>query len=359
LNYTPVTGLLGVSEGMKRSNSYPARPIKQETVSGVQVHDLTPEGDKRSREVHGRVVINASGVWADELRGYLGGRARLRRLRGSHLIFPSQRLPLPCSVNVLHPDDKRPVFAIPWEGVTIVGTTDTDHRHDLEIDPAISAAEVNYLLKFVQKAFPMQCLTENDIQATFSGIRPVVNTGKANPSKESREHVLWNESGMLSVTGGKLTTFRVMARQALLAVRSRLPGKPDFKDQARILDSCEDVWPETNNLTPAQRLRLAGRYGRTAPALVAQAIPDEMTAISGSVLAWAELRWACREAVCHLDDVLLRRTRLGLLLPEGGAALLEQVGKIVRAELGWDENTWQQESQRYLELWKNSYSWNA
>ena len=114
-------------------------------------------------------------------------------------MLPFKRLPLTRAITFLHPTDGRAVFAIPWEGVVIFGTTDVDHGGNMLTDPTISDAEVEYLLDGLQKVFPAQAFSLSDVTATFSGIRPVVNTGKVNPSRESREHVLWDENGLLTV----------------------------------------------------------------------------------------------------------------------------------------------------------------
>jgi glycerol-3-phosphate dehydrogenase len=320
------------------------------------VCDASPQGGGRTKEVFAPVVINATGVWADDVRGMVGGKPRLRRLRGSHLIFPAQRLPLARSVNVLHPKDGRPVFAYTWEGVTIVGTTDLDHTPPLEIDPPISQAEVEYLLAFVQRAFPGQSLQESDIQGTFSGIRSVVDTGKTNPSKESREYVLWTEAGLLTITGGKLTTFRLMALAALQAIRERLPHRLEINSRHRILNPVPGETISTASLSPAMRLRLLGRYGSSAAALIETSQSGELDSIGGSLSTWAELRWAAHnEAVVHLDDLLLRRVRLGLLLPKGGLNHSERIRAIVQDALGWDYPTWEKELARYAALWQKSY----
>ncbi|MBN2549610.1 MAG: glycerol-3-phosphate dehydrogenase/oxidase [Anaerolineales bacterium] len=326
-------------------------------VCGVQIQDQTPDHPSRTAEVKASMVINATGAWADDLRGQLGQRSRLRKLRGSHLIIPAERLPLTRSVSFLHPQDGRPVFAFPWEGVTLVGTTDEDHEFPLDIEPAISPGEVEYLLKAVQVTFPVQELDLKDIQGTFSGVRPVVNTGKADPSKESREHVFWLEKGLLTVTGGKLTTFRLMAHDALERTRSHLPGKPEFDPDQRVLAEPPDFTSSIEGLTPSARLRLLGRHGANAPHLLAAAQPGELEPIGRSFSLWAELRWAARsEAVVHLDDLLLRRVRLGLLLPEGGLHHLAAIRSIVQPELGWDDARWEQEAASYISLWKQCYS---
>lgn len=324
------------------------------TVCGVAIRDLNPSGGA-SFEAKARVVINASGAWADDLRRQIGGAPRLRKLSGSHLIFPAERIPLKRAVSFLHPVDARPVFAFPWEGVTLIGTTDLDIREPISSDPAISSGETDYLLEAVQFAFPCLDLTSDDIQATFSGVRPVVNTSKSDPSKESREHVLWRENGLLTVAGGKLTTFRLMALDALKKVHDRLP--PHANDvRGRLLDPNPEGLELPEHLPPLARLRLIGRHGFDSIGLLDSARRGEHTQIGDSLALWSELRWAARaEAVIHLDDLLLRRVRLGLLLPHGGTHLLEQVRAVAQPELGWDDHRWQQEAAAYSNLWKKCY----
>jgi glycerol-3-phosphate dehydrogenase len=326
-------------------------------ICGVVVTDEAPGARARTAEARAPLVINACGAWADELRRHLGRRPRLRRLRGSHLIFPFARLPLPRAVSLLHPVDGRPVFIFPWEGVTVVGTTDVVIDDEPERDPVITLAEQEYLMDAAVRAFPESALIAADLQGTYSGIRAVLDTGRADPSRESREALIWLEDGLLTVTGGKLTTFRRMAVRALRRGRSRLPGRLPLRLRERILDppppeSCLD-----EPLAPAVCTRLVGRYGADAPRLAEAARPGELEAIADGVSLWAELRWAARsEGVIHLDDLLLRRVRLGLLLPQGAVPLLDRIRSIVQPELGWSDDRWAAEADRYLDLWRRAFT---
>jgi glycerol-3-phosphate dehydrogenase len=262
------------------------------------------------------------------------------------------------SITFLHPADGRAVFAIPWEGAVIFGTTDVDQDSAIVTDPSISNAEAEYLLTGLQKVFPCQELTFSDVIATFSGIRPVVNTGKVNPSKESREHVIWDENGLLTVSGGKLTTFRIMARDALKAVRRHLgniPFNPDVPVLDPLLPNAESLLTDTH-LPPSQCLRLLARYGVTASKLLCASGEAEMKSIPGTPYVWAEIRQAARsEGVIHLDDLLLRRVRLGLTVPNGGLDQMSLIRSIVQPELGWEDARWQAEEKSYAELWKRAY----
>lgn len=341
LNYARVVSLLKTNIGR---------------VYGVVVRDTSGESN-REIEIRSRVVINATGAWADKLRGDIGKTPRLRPLRGSHLVFAFNRLPLTRAVTFMHPADGRAVFAIPWEGVIIFGTTDVDHDSELTTDPSISGAEAEYLLTGLQKVFPAQELTFADVIATYSGIRPVVDTGKTNPSKESREHVLWDENGLLTVSGGKLTTFRIMARDALKAVRRHL-GPIPFDPDIPVLDVIPaeaEAACAASKLSTTQCLRLLARYGAESEALFTASGAD-LQPVDGTVYLWAELRQAARaEGVIHLDDLLLRRVRLGLLVPNGGLDQMSRIRAIAQPELGWDDLRWQAEEKSYGELWRTSY----
>jgi glycerol-3-phosphate dehydrogenase len=319
-------------------------------VRGVVVRDMAPSAT-RTAEVKAKVVINATGAWADELRAQLGQDKRLRRIRGSHLTFEHRRLPLPEAVSLLHPRDQRAVFAIPWEGVTILGTTDVDHGA-LDEEPAISDDERTYLLEAAQRAFPHAEITERDIISTWSGVRPVINTGKSDPSKESREHAIWKEDGLLTITGGKLTTFAVMARDALGSVEEDLGG---LQARTRVLErNAEGIeWP--SSITDEDRVRLLGRFG----AEVVEIARDREGAhpIPGSIALWSELRHAARsEGIVTLSDLLLRRVRLGLLLPRGGLDLIGQIRAVAQPELGWDDAKWDAELASYTQTWKKAYA---
>ncbi len=319
-------------------------------VRGVVLRDVAP-GATRTAEVQAKVVINATGAWADELRAELGQAKRLRKIRGSHLTFKADRVPLPEAVSLLHPRDQRAVFAIPWEGVTILGTTDVDHG-SLDEEPAISDDERTYLLESAQRAFPALEITEKDIISTWSGVRPVIDTGKSDPSKESREHAIWNEDGLLTITGGKLTTFAVMARDALAAATKELG---ELKERTRVLEPNIDEidWP--TSISDDERLRLLGRFGAEIGDITGDR--EGCHRIDGSIALWSELRLAARDEGCvTLADLLLRRVRLGLLLPNAGLDLVSEIRAVAQPELGWDDAKWDTELARYKETWNKAYA---
>jgi glycerol-3-phosphate dehydrogenase len=324
-------------------------------VVGVRLRDTRTGAVAEARAA---LVINAAGAWSDQLRRQIGQAPHMRPLRGSHLIFPAWRFPVAQVINVIHPWDKRPVFAVPWEGVTLVGTTDLDHDAALDSEPRISGAEVAYLMAALDHYFPGLGLTLDDVQATYAGVRPVISSGRVAPSQASREHVIWYERGLLTVTGGKLTTFRTVALSALREARRHLPELPAPDRRAPSLTPLRVERPAgTGGLSDPAWARLAGRYGRSAPDLIAAAQPGELECIQGTTTLWAELRWSARhEGVVRLEDLLLRRTRLGLLIAQGGLAQIERIRAICQPELGWDDARWQAEQEAYRELWSASYS---
>ncbi len=344
-----------VAEGGSAINYAAAEDLLQEDgqVVGVRLRDGVCD---RTAEVRARVVINATGAWVDWLRSQLGAAACIRPLRGSHLLFPAWRLPAAQAITFLHPLDRRPVFIFPWESITLVGTTDLDHGQPLYAEPAISPEEVAYLMAAVEAQCPSLGLTLDDVISTFAGVRPVIGSGACDPSEESRDHVVWEQGGLLTVTGGKLTTFRLIARDALEAVAHRLPTLPVLDRDVPVLNPVDLELPGAEHLEDQVRRRLVGRHGADAPALVAAARPGELEAIPGTSTMWAELRWAARaEGVVHLDDLLLRRVRLGLFLRDGGNALLPQIRAVCQQELGWDHLRWEAEVAAYLELRRRCY----
>jgi len=327
------------------------------SVRGAAIVDQDDAAGGRSLEVQAGVVINATGAWADGLRASVGGGPRLRKLRGSHLVFPWPRLPLTRALTFLHPSDGRPVFAFPWEGVTVFGTTDVDHGGPLADEPAISPAEIDYLMEGLQRAFAGAAPRESDIQSTFAGVRGVLNTGKANPSKESREHLLWDEKGLVTVTGGKLTTFRTMALGALNRVRHHLPVGTERLRKARMLDVPNPPGPRLACLPPAVQSRLIGRYGSEAGSVLDCSSEPQPDSIGTLPALWAELRWAARsEGVLHLDDLLARRLRLSLTLPGGGLDDLDRIRGTIQGELGWDDDRWEREVERYRAAWRSHHA---
>lgn len=326
-------------------------------VCGAVLKENNGSGEQTA-EVKARVVINAAGPWSDDLRKQVGATPRIRPLRGSHLIFHRDRLPIQHAVTLLHPRDHRAMFAIPWEGTTMIGTTDLDHKATPGAnEPYAMADEIDYILEAGNATFSEPRLTHEDVISSFAGLRPIISSGEnLDPSKESRAHVVWEEEGLITVTGGKLTTFRIMAEQALNLAAPHLPGKPDFSKRARYFDALPKVEAPAG-MNAADLAYLMGRYGKETSDLFSLAQPGELDHIGVLPNIWAELRFAARkEGVQHLDDLLLRRVRLGMLLPEGALPQIDRIRAIVQPELGWNESRWQQELARYQKIYQAYYS---
>ena len=340
LNYARVENLLKDSAGRVR---------------GVTVEDRS-RANQGTLELNARAVINATGPWTDKLRKELGRQERVRPLRGSHLIFSFRDLPISHAVTLMHPKDGRAMFAIPWEGRTIFGTTDLDHPFPLEQEPFCTKEEIDYMLEAIHAIFPNTNITGNSIISTFAGLRPIVRGDANNPSAESRAHLILEEDGMVTVTGGKLTIFEIMAEDALKAVLPQLgielkPIQHWFKPNP--------AYSSENRLSLESFHYLVGRYGQDLPDLLNMSQPQDLQQVDELCLHWAELAYNARYGMVeHLDDLLLRRTRLGMLLPDGGLGVIEKVKQLTQSELPWTEEEWQSEITRYQEIYQKAYSPN-
>ncbi|GIC76317.1 glycerol-3-phosphate dehydrogenase/oxidase [Moritella sp. F3] len=333
-----------------------------EQVTGIRVADQV---SGQEFNLAAKVVINATGPWTDKLRQQMQAKKAIRPLRGSHLIVPSWRLPLAYSVSYFHPEDKRPIFAFPWENSTVIGTTDLDHHHDLEQQPCISQNEVDYLLNGINKQFPQADINEADVISTYAGIRPVVSNSantkndvnNTKPSDEKREHSIWNEQGLISVAGGKLTTFRLIALDVLKVAQHYLPDMNLVDLQTSKLFKPITVTPPVDSNLPQQQIqRLKSQYGNNYSYLLNHARHDELKSIGSTNTFLAELKWILQhEMVVHLDDLLLRRSRIGLLLPKGGEQLFAQLQPLCQPVLHWDDNQWQHEVERYTDIIQRYY----
>lgn len=293
----------------------------------VSARDRVSDTPVRIRTRH---VINATGAWADRLSG---AAPRVRPQRGSHLFVTHERLPVNRCLTLLHQDDRRPIFVFPWEGATCIGTTDLDHRADLDREPFCTAEETDYLLRLVNHQFPQARLTPGDIISSMAGVRPIIASGRGrDPSKERRDHAVWRADGIVSVSGGKLTTFRLIALDAL-----RTAGLLNAAEHARRSTSRRPM------------------FGCATPPPTVLESP--LSSLPAGVALDDILDWVLeREMVVHLDDLMLRRTRLGNLLVAGGEAVMEQVRQACARHLGWGEDRWLEELNRYHETLKHAYS---
>ncbi len=320
-------------------------------LAGLRLRDLETGA---VHEVRARLVVNAAGTWVDAVRERLGllesGGRRVRPSRGSHLIFAAARLPLAAALTIPAPDDGRPVFFIPHPEGVLVGTTDLYHDGPLD-DPRPSRLEVDYLLRTTAAAFPGRGIGAGDIRGAFAGLRPIVAGGAAagDPTRASREEAIWEEQGLLTVAGGKLTTWRVTAEEVVNRALTFLPP-----ERAAAAASGATAGTPLAGLAPADLAeRLRDAEGGNAADGVAAALARRLGALAwtarelagendlaplvdGADLTAAEVRTHLRfGAVTRLEDLLLRRARAGMWDPPLARALLAPVAALAAAELGW------------------------
>ncbi len=337
--------------------NYVAVDRTEQNADGVTI-SLRDTVGGASCKVTASVLVNATGVWVNELREQLGHSADVRPARGSHIVIPAERLPVDVSFTILHPQDQRPIFVYPWEGRTVIGTTDLDHPKPDNGEVGITRREMDYLLALAAFQFPEAGIQEKDVISSWAGVRPLVASGAKNSSKESRDHTVWKDGRVVSVSGGKLTTFRLIALDVLKEARDELP-ECEVDKKAPVFTITD---PAIASLASEQMAhRLAGFYGRDAAEIIGTAKAhdgaEDLEPIPGTHTCWAELRWqAASEAVVHLDDLLLRRSRLGLLLKNGGLDLLPDLKERLQPMLGWSDEHWAAEVERYRRLWSQFYS---
>ena len=337
LNYTNLTGVERDKKGRV------ATALIRDEASGTESEIKTP------------VLINATGAFAETLHPSPVKGFHIRPLRGSHLFFPSARIPLNRVISFMHPADLRPVFLFPWEGVQVLGTTDVDHDADLKSEPRISKEEADYLMDGLNHVLPGLNLSLAGCISSMAGIRPVLSRKKTAASKESREHVVWKDKGLVTVTGGKLTTFRLLARDALKAAKPFLPERtPGPVSAGRRLPLNRYSSLRVSGRTVE---RILGRYGPKAAAMILDQDDTLLAPVEHTPDIWAEIRHAAEhEDIHHLPDLMLRRVRIGLLLPKGGVHLLDRVESICRPFLAWDKERWEKEKKDYADLWQTCYS---
>jgi glycerol-3-phosphate dehydrogenase len=299
-------------------------------------------------EVRAANVVNATGVWADRLRPEeLHDEAEvpvIRPSRGTHVVLPADRLPVRAGA-IAPAGGGRMIFVLPWLGQTLVGTTDSDHDGDIEhVRPADE--DVEYLLDAVNSFFAGS-LAPDDVAAAYAGVRPLISTGDPKKSVDiSRKAELYEtSSGMITITGGKLTTWRRMAKLTVDRIVEREGREAPCRTQEIPLGMAVDEagLPRVEGVPDDSYAQLAARYGYAArDVLMLAAERGELAQpiLPGKPDLLAEAAHAARrEQAGSVGDVLLRRTRLGLTgaraLCARGEQAPERVAAVLGAELGW------------------------
>jgi glycerol-3-phosphate dehydrogenase len=315
--------------------------------AGLLVRDTLGGGEF---ELSATNVVNATGVWADRLRpDEIYGEEevpRIRPSRGTHVTLPREALDVRAGV-IVPAGAGRTAFVLPWLGRTLIGTTDNDYEGELEHVPP-SAADIDYLLEAVNDCFGTS-LAPADLTGAYAGVRPLISS--ADPKKSvdiSRKAELYEtSSGLVTITGGKLTTWRRMAKLAVDRIVERegreAPCRTHEIPLGQPVDP--DELPDVAAVDEESRAHLAARYGHAAQfvlrlAEVAPQLGERIVPELPDIVAEAAFA-AAHEQARSLGDVLLRRTRLGLLdaraLTAPGAERPRAVAEAMGAELGWDD----------------------
>ncbi|MFQ6045072.1 MAG: glycerol-3-phosphate dehydrogenase/oxidase [Gemmatimonadales bacterium] len=332
-------------------------------VRGARVTDLVT-GEQHG--VRALVVVNATGPWTDGIRATDGGGPVLRTSKGAHVVVPRHRIGNREALTITSPIDGRVMFIVPWGELSYIGTTET--AADTDPDGVTAQAEdVVYLLRSANALFPEARLTERDVVATWAGIRPLIKPrGDGDPSAASREHrCLESPSGLISIVGGKLTTYRTMAAEVTDLVARRLhrvdgrplperaptdreplPGGEVHDVEVLVEEVVDSGYPR------ALAEHLVFAYGSETPAVLRLSEEDpglREPIVPGHPAVKAELVHAMRrEMAITLGDLLMRRTHLFYEVPGQAADQAAAVIELAAAEMGWDADRRSAELAAYL-----------
>ena len=349
---------------------------------------LTPDGRVRgavvrdvlsgeTRTVRALVVVNASGPWVDALRRMEDPAAPplLRPTKGAHVAVPRRRIGNERAVTLFSAIDGRVMFVLPWGDLSYVGTTDTDADAPPD-DLRVTAADVTYLLRSANAAFPEAHLSANDVVSAWVGLRPLLRQDQAaSPSQVSREHrVVESAQGLITIAGGKLTTYRVMARDVTDRVAARLhqldgrpiaPRPPTDRlplpgGEAAELDVLREG-ARARGVPDATARHLVASYGSETPAILNLVDRDRglgQAIVPGRPEIWGEVAHAVeREMALRVQDVLVRRMHLFYEYPEQGSAVAASVAQRMKKLLGWDDVREAEELVDYFRLVERSKSY--
>lgn len=334
-----------------------------ERVVGVTARDLLTD---ELFEIRAKQVVNATGVWTGQLQELVGERATfsVRASKGIHLVVPRDRFR--SKYGLLLRTEKSVLFVIPWGRHWLIGTTDTDWNLDLA-HPAATAADIDYLLAHVNRVLKTP-LTRDDVEGVFAGLRPLLAGESDETSQLSREHLVAQPvPGLVMVAGGKLTTYRVMAKDAIDAaadalgldgVLGRVPASITEDVPLAGAEGYRAAWNRRNriarafNVHPTRIEHLLRRYGALAHELLdlIRERPELAEPLPGAddYLGAEVVYAASHEGALHLDDVLARRTRTSIEAWDRGVSAAPVAAQLMAGVLGWDEARIGEEVRRYL-----------
>ncbi len=328
-----------------------------ERVVGARVHDLEQEGEF---EVRARQVVNATGVWTDETQALIGerGQFHVRASKGIHLVVPKDRIH--STTGLILRTEKSVLFVIPWGRHWIVGTTDTDWDLD-KAHPAASSADIDYLLEHVNEVLAVP-LTRDDVEGVYAGLRPLLAGESDATSKLSREHTVAHPvPGLVVVAGGKYTTYRVMAKDAVDEAVHGLDRRvgPCVTEEIPLVGAVgyKALWNARERIGRQAGLHVAriehllNRYGSAAQEVLDLIAADPSL---GKPLAGAEdylraeiVYGVSHEGARHLDDVLTRRTRISIETFDRGTRCAREAAELMAPVLGWGEDQTDREVRHY------------
>ncbi|MEU4694871.1 glycerol-3-phosphate dehydrogenase/oxidase [Actinoplanes sp. NPDC023714] len=327
-------------------------------VAGVRARDLETGAEL---EIRARTVINATGVWTGDSQEMLTGERgqfKITASKGIHLVVPRDRIS--AKSGMILRTASSVLFVIPWDRHWIIGTTDTPWTLD-KAEPAASSRDVDYLLDEVNKAL-VTPLTRDDVQGVYAGLRPLLSADASSTAKLSREHAVGNPvPGLVVVAGGKYTTYRVMAKDAVDAAVGDLPTRvpASCTDQVPLLgaDGYRAAWNRRGQLARRAGLHvsrvehLLRRYGTLADELLAliEADPALGEPLTGATdyLAAEVVYAVTHEGARHLEDVLTRRTRISIETADRGVAAARTTAELIAPHLGWTADETEREITRY------------
>jgi glycerol-3-phosphate dehydrogenase len=315
--------------------------IEKGRVLGVDATDLETGGGFR---IKARRVINATGVWSDDIQAMAGERGLdVNASKGIHILVRSDRIQ--SETGLILRTEKSVLFVIPWNQYWIIGTTDTPWELR-RAHPAACRNDIDYLLSQVNTVLS-QALTHEDIIGVYAGLRPLLKGESDDTSMLSREHaVIVSDTGLVSIAGGKYTTYRVMARDAVDAAVADFDQKVPESHTEEIALLGATGWAEMmedpTRLGLPDPVRLLGRYGSETAKLAALVASDPSLAdllVEDAPYLRVEIAYAASdEGALHLDDVLTRRTRISIETPDRGLEASVAATAIVGPILGWDEH---------------------
>lgn len=329
-----------------------------ERVVGVQAHDLQT-GERF--EVRAKQVVNATGVWTDDTQRMVGERGtfKVRASKGIHLVVPRDRFQ--SSMGLLLRTEKSVLFVIPWGRHWLIGTTDTDWHLD-KAHPAATAADIDYLLEHVNAVLQVP-LTREDVEGVYAGLRPLLAGESEQTSKLSREHLVGHSvPGLVVIAGGKWTTYRVMAKDAIDAAVDALDGlvPPSTTKEIPLLgaEGYRAAWNKRAKIASSFNLHtvriehLLNRYGTLTDELLdlIKERPELADPLPGADdYIQAEVIYAATHlGALHLEDVLARRTRISIEAWDRGVSAAPVVARLLAEVLDWDAEREEREVSHYL-----------